>query len=274
MKVFVITAVLLLAPAIAPGAPDSPGTPVSAGRAHAERGTQDPIADNRPEIKTLLEQLGTHIAKKGAGDSEAIAVLDKLHEEFPKSGPKDRAAIVKGLDRCFEVKRQESEEGVRDNKLFLAAAVCLRDMGPESAPVLMSWIGNKSHKKDLALQQKLIQSLGKTKDEKGREVLIKLLVDKSPQIQAAASEALGEYVDADQKVRKENFERLLQLVMEVKNTVDTNANDTIARERYDTISAPIITSLQRLSKHEEHDAQKWQAWWNDNKKKDWDKSDG
>ena len=38
--------------------------------------------------------------------------------------------------------------------------------------------------------------------------------------------------------------------------VDMDVNDTIARERYDVIAAPMITTLQLLSGHEErrHDA--------------------
>lgn len=238
----------------------------------AVEATQDAKPDSRPEVKTRLEELKKHIDMKGKEDNEAIAVLDKLHEEFPNSGPKDRAAIVKGLNECFEVKRQESEEGVRDNKLYLAAAVCLRDMGPESAPILMKWIGNKAHRKDVALQQKLILSLGRTRDEAGRKALMDLLTDKTGAIVAASAEALGEFAESDQKIRKESFEKLLNTIMPLKALVDVAQPTAIDRERYDTCSAPIITSLQRLSKHEEQDPNKWQRWWNDNKGKDWSKS--
>jgi hypothetical protein len=56
-----------------------------------------------------------------------------------------------------------------------------------------------------------------------------------------------------------------------KNAVDADANDTIARERYDVISAPIVTALQSLSGHNENDPAEWQRWWNKNKKEDWDR---
>ena len=36
------------------------------------------------------------------------------------------------------------------------------------------------------------------------------------------------------------------------------------------IAAPIITSLAKLSKHDERDPDKWQNWWNKNKRADWD----
>ncbi|HVS09781.1 MAG TPA: HEAT repeat domain-containing protein [Planctomycetota bacterium] len=229
-----------------------------------------PVQDSRPEVKALVDQLGDHAGKRGKEDREAIEVIDKLLIEFPKSGPKDRALIVKGLDKCFTEKRQESAEGVLDNQLYLSAATALGEMAPESVPVFLSWIGHKSHRKDIALQRTLILKLGKAKSDEGRRPLVKLLTDKEAQVQGAAAEALGEYDGADLKVRKEVFEELLKLITTVKGMVDSDPNDTIARERYDVIAAPIITSLQRLSKHQEHDPAEWQRWWNKNKRDDWD----
>lgn len=233
--------------------------------------------DNRPEIKALVEDLAKRIEKRGKEDHEAISVVDKLVQEFPKCGPKDRAVVVAALDKCFTVKRQEDQEGVRDNKLYIACAVALRTMAPESAKVLMSWIGSKEHKKDIPLQEKLIQSLGKTKDENGRKFLIKLLNDKNSRILAASAEALGEYGDSELKLRKETFEELLKLLMEAKAANDagqaSNQSDPIAAEKYNTIAAPIISALQKLAKHDEHDPNEWQRWWNKNKRENWDDKD-
>jgi hypothetical protein len=233
--------------------------------------------DNRPEVKTLIATLAAHVDKRGKEDHEAVGVIDQLLQEFPKCGPKDRIAVVAALDKCFSAKRQENAEGVRDNKVFLAAAVALRQMAPESPKVLMSWIGSKEHRKDIVLQEKLIQSLGKTKDEAGRKFLVKLLDDKSSRVLAAAAEALGDYEGAELKVRKETFEELLKLLMGAKAANDagqaSQQTDPIAAEKYNTIAAPIISTLQKLSKHEEHDPNEWQRWWNKNKKEDWDHKD-
>lgn len=269
MQAWILIANLLLCPA--------PATTSQPAESLVVSGLQQPAPntnpDNRPEIKEFCDQLNDHIGKRGKADTEAIAVIDSLLPEFEKSGPKDRTLIVKGLDKCLDVKRQDSAEGVPDNKLFLAAAVGLRTMGPESAPVLMKWIGHKDHRKDLVLQAKLITSLGKTRDEDGRKLLIKLLVDKSPAVIAAAAEALGEFAEADQKVRKECVDDLIKnALMPAKGLIDVQTPNQADKDRWDTISAPIITTLQRLTGHPETDPQKWQAWWNDNKKKDWDKS--
>lgn len=263
---------LALALAFAPSAPLR-AAPLPA--ALPSPSLQDPApgpVDGRPEVKELCDKLGGHAGKRGKEDSEAISVMDKLVQEFPNCGPKDRAAIVKQLDKCFTEKRQEDQDGVRDNKLFIAAATALGEMTPENVPVYLKWIGEKSHRKDIALQRTLILKLGRTKAEAGRVPLIDLLQDENAKIQAAAAEALGEYADIELKLRKATFESLLKILMSAKGQVDSNVNDLIARERYDTIAAPITTALGKLSKHDEHDPNEWQRWWNKNKKENWDKS--
>jgi HEAT repeat protein len=257
---------LLLAPVAAP-APPAPPAPLAAAVA------QDPPEDDRADVKELVDQLDDHAGARGKEDREAIEVIDQLVQLYGDCGPKDRKAIVKGLDKCFKEKRQEDENGVRDNQLYLAAATALGQMGPESVDVLLDWIGHKSHRKDIALQRLLIQNVGKIHHEDALKPLIKLLDDHDPQIQGATAEALGYYDGYELDERKEIFEELLKLLMQVKNTLDANPTDPIPRNRYDVVAAPIITSLQRLSGHQEHDPQKWQSWWNNNKKKDWDEED-
>ena len=248
----------------------SPAPPPAPAAAAAVRPAQDPVVDERPEVEALLEELKGHVDARGKQDKEAVAVIDKLVVEYPRSGPKDKAAIVKALDKVFTAKRQEDENGVRENQIFLAAGTALGEMAPESVPVLADWIGHKSHRRDVALQRLLILELGSTKHEDGLKTLTKQLDDPDQQIQGAAAQALGEFEGAELKQRKALFEELFKLMMTVKGQVDSDPNDIIARERWDVISAPIITSLQRLSKHQERDPQEWLHWWNKNKKADWD----
>jgi hypothetical protein len=134
----------------------------------------------------------------------------------------------------------------------------------------LHWIGDKSHRKDTELQKKLILLVGKTKHDSAREPLIALLLDKDPQLVAAAAEGLGNFAEIEQKVRKSTFEEVLKVLTSAKNAVDADANDTIARDRYDVVSAPMVTTLQRLSGQEISDPAEWQRWWNKNKKEDWD----
>src|SRR6185436_19281081 len=98
-------------------------------------GSQDPAptpADKRPEVATLLDKLKDHAGKAGKEDKDAVAVIDQLNQEFKNSGPKDKALIVKGISHCFEERRLEKEGQPPDNQLYLAAAVALGEMGPDS----------------------------------------------------------------------------------------------------------------------------------------------
>jgi hypothetical protein len=234
---------------------------------------QDPVPDKRPEVLELVDKLDAHASKKGSEDIDAVAVIDKLNQEFPNSGPKDRAAIVKALSKCFEQRRLGKEGEPPDNRLYIAAAAALGQMGPDSTKTLAGWIGHKDHRKDLALQRRLLLSLGHTKDKAAVKPLLENLENKEPQLIGAAAEALAEFADADQETRKQAFEAMLKVLMSAYAPTVADTTDTIARERYDIVAAPIITTLQRLSKHEERDPAEWQRWWNKNKKADWDSAE-
>ncbi len=234
---------------------------------------EDEIVDKRPEIKEQLSMLKEHISKRGDEDTEAVGLIDQLISEYPRSGPKDRGAITKGIGKCFDQKRKDLGEDIPNNQLYLAAAVALGEMGKEATPVLTKYIGNKKHRKNIALQRALILSLGKTKDLKAIGDLTDLLNDKDNVIIAATAEALGEYSAAPQKSRKEIFSELLKILVTVQALKDSDINDVASREKWEVISAPIITTLQGLTGLEETDPAKWQRWWNKNKKQDWDRED-
>ncbi len=231
------------------------------------------VPDKRPEIKEQLEKLKGHTGKRGEQDREAVSVIDNLLQEFEQCGPKDKAAIIKGLSRCFEAKRQDLEGGVKNNQLFMASAVALGEMGKDASKTLQKWIGHKKHRKDIALQRRLILSLGKTKDVDGVKKLLDLLKENQNVIVGAAAEALARFDEAPLKMRKQIFNELLKLMMTTKAMVDSDANDIVSREKWDVIAAPIITTLQVLTGHDERKPEAWQRWWNKNKKKDWDEED-
>jgi len=232
----------------------------------------DELPDKRPEVKEMCATLRGHAKMRGKEDGEAIETIDKLLQEFEGSGPKDRALIVKEIAKCLDQKRGEIEDGVFDNKLFLAAAVSLGEMAPESVKPLMNWVDHKKHRRNLELQRRLIRSLGKTKDPLGIKVLDNMLQHHEDSLVGATAEALGEYTELELKQRKKVFKTMLTILSGAKAAVDGNAADIRARERYDVIAAPIITSLQRLSGHDETVPEKWERWWNKNKKEDWDEA--
>lgn len=226
--------------------------------------------DKRPEIKETLAAFKKHISKRGDEDAEAIALIDKLLQEFPESGPKDRKAIAKELGGVFKLKRKPTKEGLYDNKLFIASAVAMGRMGPESTKDLIKFSDHKSFDKNTEVKCKLIRAIGNTVNEDGIDPLIDFLGHHNAMVQAAAAEALGEFAEIELKTRKKIFKKVLDQLTRVKNIIDVDQVDPIERKRYDVIAGPMLTTLQVLSGEEIRDPTKFRTWWNKNKKKDWD----
>lgn len=227
------------------------------------------LPDEREVVEELVDELEDHVKARGEEDDQAIEVIDTLVQEFQKSGLKDRETIAEEIGDCLKQRRREVD-GVKDNRLYLAAAEALGTMGPESVRILDRWVGHKQHKKDLTLQATLIRSLGKTKSEKAVDTLTDLLNHHEAVLQAAAADALGNYTHLESDDRKEVFEEVLKILTGVYNRMEGDPQDIIARERYDVIAAPMTTTLQALSGHDERHPPGWRSWWNDNKRKDWD----
>jgi len=234
---------------------------------------EDEVPDKRDDIKYMRKTFEGHLTKKGKEDADAIAVLDMLLKEYEGCGPKDKADIVKSLQKGFGLKRKENRDGTAANTVAMASAVCLSKMAPESVKSLDKLCFDKKVTSDPAVHRQVILSLGKTEDESAVDTLLKLTSSKDAKIQGAAIESLGRFRAIDQKERKEVCERLIKIIMPIKSTVDSDSEDIIARERYDVIGPPTITTLQKLTDQKIRDFQEWQQWWNKNKRNDWDEEE-
>ena len=152
-------------------------------------------------------------------------------------------------------------------------------MGPESVSTLITWIGHKNLRRDIQLQQQLILALGKTRDKEAIKTLTSNLENKDAPLVAAAAEGLGQFAEAKLDVRKELFSATIKSLMAAKNSKDAEqsgsgatAHTTIATDRYDVISASLLTTLHKLSKHDESTPELWERWWNKNRQANWDSS--
>lgn len=244
-----------------------------------EKKEEPVVVDDRPEVAEKLAQLQAQVDEKGKQDKEAQGTLDALTAEFAKSGPKDRALIVKSVAKILTVPRKELAKDIPDEELKTYAAVMLGRMGPESAEVLTAHLGHKKLRETIKAQRAVILALGQTQVEKGIKPLLKVLDDPQWEFVAAAAEALGNFTEVEQKVRKDIFDQLLQRIIPLADVLETdqgqnnfgNANDyELMNKEFEIIRGPIRATLERLSKHTEQSFLQWRSWWNDNKKKDWD----
>ncbi|MEZ6017251.1 MAG: HEAT repeat domain-containing protein [Planctomycetota bacterium] len=260
-----VCALLQVLPGVAVAA-----TPTMAVSRPAAARQDDPKPDKRDEVKTLVATLKGHMGKRGKEDREAVALIDTAIKEFGVSGPKDREALAKVLGEAFKQRRKPNAEGVADNQLYLAAAIALGEMGPESIPVLTHWIGQKDLRDDMNVQRQLILSLGKSKDKAAVKPLIDLLEHHQSIVQAAAAEALANFAHLELEDRKEIFKKVVDQLTAIKGAVDSDPNDTTSRERYDAVRAPMRSVLKIMSKQDFSEPSEWRSWWNNNKNKDWD----
>jgi hypothetical protein len=236
-----------------------------------------PKADKTEEIKKLVAEFDGLITQRGKQDEEACKRINTLLEKFPECGPKDRESIVAALARSFDQKRvvneEEGEDPAKVYRLYTTAVAAMSRMGPESVKPLTKLIGDRAHKANLDLLRRAILSLGKLKDPGSVALFLDLVNHKDNVLVGAAAEALGEYGELALEKRKAVFEKLLNLLMALKVEVDqsqaSGTPDNNKIERYQTVSGPMLGTLQRLSGHEEREPEKWQKWWNDHKKAKW-----
>lgn len=230
-----------------------------------------PVPDNDPQVELLIKQIAFKVkARDAKDDDKVIEDFKKLAHMWKDLGPKDRAAVLNRADRCFKLKRKKFDDGTPNDFLFRGLAELLGEFTPESDGVLIDWIGHKRFRDNLPLQRELILSLGKTGTEDAAEELIDLLPHVEPVVQGAAAEALGHFAGAEEDLRKEAFEAILKQLVPLHNLNLVEPVDPIEERRYQIIAAPMVTTLQRLSKHDETDPPAWQRWWNKNKKVDWE----
>ncbi len=250
--------------------PQPCGGPVPAHAALLQEGQEEQeVPDRLPEIKELLQLLGKYIAKRGDEDVAAVRLMGELAIQYPKCGPKDKASIARAFGKCFTQKRKEIAKGQPDNALYLPAAMHLGKMGKDATKILIKWIEHKTHRDNLVLKRELILSLGLTKDTGGLKCLSSLLQYNDANVIAWSAEALSEFRDHPQKVRKEIFSDILKVLITTSEQ-KADGNNIEAGKRWEAIKTPMYRTLGDLCGEHMRKAEDWQRWWNKNKKKDWD----
>ncbi len=232
-------------------------------------------AEVRPVVSGLVDELQQELARKAIDAAHAKELVLRLAAEFAISGTRERAPIVRAIERCLAAKQQ----GKPDGELVCHAARALAGMAPESLPVLERALDNKALLKEKEIGRTLVLALGKTRDKSVTKTLLGLLDSPDDGIVAAAGEALGEFEGAPLALRKQLFEETLKALTQAKDqkdsqvqqTLDPNSpHDAAAVKRYDALQAAFGATLQRLSKQDARSPELWQRWWTRNKRADWD----
>jgi hypothetical protein len=225
-----------------------------------------------PEVAEQLETFEKAIAdSKFERDAEAVQLIEDLLKK-QKAGmhEKDEHDFLKALGKVFTQRPRKPEQP----QLYTATVACLGEIGgPVASRTLVTMVVRKpfDDQEWLSLQELMFENIGKTKDERQIDFLVKSAVrDPVDQIKKAAGKALRHFEDADLKTRQSIFKDLLTNYGQIHG--DANASldpgDALVATRRRTLAAIADAwnqTLGALSGQSFQTAPQWYEWWNDHK---------
>lgn len=232
-------------------------------------GPDKEVAD---QLKLLKDAVND---RKQERDAEALTAITVLVKKWGEGlVEKDKKDIVKGIEGVFKAKSREPD----NIQIYTGAAAALGQFGPEGSKPLESAFSNKGKFPDkpewVPMREALLKAVGKTKDESRVKFLLDVARrDDSAPLQAAAGEALGNFDDSEEKIRKEIVEKLLITYGEYDSRArqidpaDMEAQNM--RDRLAVVSGKWNETLRKLTKQNFDQYPEWNEWYNKNKNKDW-----
>ncbi|MFO0981564.1 MAG: hypothetical protein U1E76_07385 [Planctomycetota bacterium] len=222
-------------------------------------------ATDQKEVDALIAELNK--AYEAKNDDGVPPIIDKMVLAYRSADEKNKGEIAKAIARAFSQRREEKE----GEKLFAAAGAALSEMGEIGTKVLVTAIKSKDFKKRTDLRCELLRYIGAQKDPKNTKLIIDFLKDNEPKLVAAAADALGNYREGSEKLRKELVEELVKAYATQDANVKKNPKDQVQKDRLQAYEVNMNNALLALTGQSFEDATKWQAWFNDNKNKPWSK---
>ena len=240
---------------------------------------QDPAPGKGPdkEVAEKIEALKDIVLdKKFARDNEGLQIIDFLLQKS-KAGldEKDQQAIVKALDGVFtagpKIRPPDKPE------LYNGAAAALGYCGVEGAKALKNVYVNKRFPEEkawLPLRELLLKNLGRTKDESQVKFLLKeARRNHEAALQAAAGDALGNFDESKEPIRKEIVGELMITYGELSEKAGQLGSQNIeaqnAQDRLAALRDKWNTTLGKLTRQTFATFREWQAWYNKNKALPW-----
>ncbi|GEM_PF-1429204 len=239
-----------------------------------QKAEKAPVKDD-PKIPALLKDLaGVVKERKGERDEEGIRLLDDLADRFPKLNPKQRKLVLKGVAKVLSARRKPTKVG-----LLLAASEALSGFGEDGAKALAKVVKDRRFrdKEWMLFRAQVVRHLGKPASDAQVKLLLELaLRDRFDQVRVAAGEALGHYAKKKEKLRKEIAGKLIKEMSAIYNQSRANLDPVdqtrkIYEDRYAAIQDSWMRTLAKLTGQSFREPLLWERWFNNNKKKRWDK---
>jgi len=215
------------------------------------------------EVKALCKDFKSTYKK--LADEEVAAAIDELMVKYKDEECDDKLKklVVTTIGSATRLRSDE------------AAAHALKALGDTDANALRYLEGSlksslKAKPPKVDRYEACFESLGKIAHPKSVKTLTGYLKYKDYDVIAQAAEALQGYKDAKGKLRKEIFEELLKISEGLYSSAQANDSGEPAR-KWRVIKNSMMDGMNAVSRQELSDPRAARRWYNDNKKKNWDK---
>lgn len=203
--------------------------------------------------------------KRDEAETAVVEALDALLLDYQNYDEKQQKKVVTEISKLFKVRSKEDE-----NRLYIAAAACLSEMGPQGEKNLKSAMKVKSLEKRVDVQVMLIESLGKHRNPKNVDLFVDLMKKSEPKIVVASVKSLGEYRDFEAKLRKEISEELIKQYATANNLdLKEKGKNPVYHDRLLAMEVPMNEALAALTLQSFQSAPEWEKWFNDNRNRKW-----
>jgi hypothetical protein len=225
-----------------------------------------PRAGAQVSVDDRVTSLSEHVKKKA--DDQACVVIDGLAQAFATMSDEDKKKAVAAIEKCLTARREDG-----DDKLFEAAVAAFANLGDLGQKATVKALKSQNVEKRRGVLASALRSLGFHKDAANVKTLVDYLVHNEPIVVAGAAEALGNYAEQPEKVRKPIVEELVKnyasFASAASNAQASNKEKGVAKDRLNTVEKPFLDALKKLTGQELKDAPAWQKWFNDNKSRKW-----
>ncbi|MFO1051723.1 MAG: HEAT repeat domain-containing protein [Planctomycetota bacterium] len=247
------------------------GTGVAQDKEKSKPEKQDPaVAEKLKELDKAVND------RKMEHDVDAARIIDDLAGQYESMHEKDQKDVRSGFRKVFDAKERKPD----NPGLYRATVFALGKIGgPDAAAILVKLLDNSSpfHDRDwISMQQDILENIGKTKDVKQIDFLLKtaLRAAEDP-VKGAAGKALRYFEDQPLGKRQEVFVKMLvdyeKIYGEAMSTDSGNEVTQTRKRTLNTIQDPWNGTLGALSGQACGTAVEWRKWYNDHKddKKAW-----